>query len=130
MSRKYRVLVVDDSEPIRQLLKAKLNMSNFNVYCAENALEAFFKFIEEPFDLVLTDICMPGINGNILARFIRNLEADIPIVAVTKSPGLANEIFDMVIEKPFELKYLLDTISYFLTEDGDNLVEQEYKLCV
>ena len=130
MSEKYKILVVDNNESIRLLLKTKLSKSNFDVYCAENVLEAFFKFIEEPFDLVLTDICMPGINGNNLARYIRNLRAEAPIIAVTASPGLANEIFDMVIEKPFGLKFLLDTVTYFLPEAKDIVDEQKLQLCI
>ncbi|MBW2474938.1 MAG: response regulator [Deltaproteobacteria bacterium] len=130
MSEKYKVLVVDDNESVRLLLKTKLSKSNFDVYCAKNVLEAFCKFIEEPFDLVLTDICMPGVNGNNLARYIRNLRAKTPIIAVTASPGLANEIFDMVIEKPFGLKFLLDTVSYFLPGDKDLCDEHKLQLCI
>lgn len=130
MNETYKVLIVDDNEPIRQMLKTKLNKSDFDVYCAKNVLDAFFKFMEEPFDLVLTDICMPGLNGNNLARYIRNLDKDIPIVAVTASPDLANEVFDAVIEKPFALNYLLDTISYFLQDETEIPAEQAYQLCV
>lgn len=130
MNETYKVLIVDDNEPIRQMLKTKLNKSDFDVYCAMNVLDAFFKFMEEPFDLVLTDICMPGLNGNNLARYIRNLDKDIPIVAVTASPDLANEVFDAVIEKPFALNYLLDTISYFLQDETEIPAEQAYQLCV
>lgn len=130
MNETCKVLIVDDNEPIRQMLKTKLNKSDFDVYCAKNVLDAFFKFMEEPFDLVLTDICMPGLNGNNLARYIRNLDKDIPIVAVTASPDLANEVFDAVIEKPFALNYLLDTISYFLHDETEIPAEQAYQLCV
>ena len=130
MSEKCKILIVEDNELIRQLLSTKLNKSNFDVYCATNVLDAFFKFIEKPFDLVLTALCMPGLNGNLLARYIRNLDKDIPIVAVTASPGMANEVFDAVIEKPFGLNFLIDTMTYFLTEKPDIHVEQEYQLCV
>lgn len=130
MNKTCKVLVVDDNEPIRQLLKTKLNKSDFYVYCAKDVLDAFFKFIEEPFDLVLTDISMPGLNGNHLARYIRNLNKNIPIVAVTASPGLANEVFDAVIEKPFALNYLLDTISYFLNDETAIPAEHIYQLCI
>jgi len=130
MSETCKVLVVDGNESIRVLLKTKLNKNDFDVYCAKNVLDAFFKFIEEPFDLVLTDICMPGLNGNHLARYIRNLDKEIPIVAVTTSPGLATEVFDAVIEKPFALNYLLDTISYFLLDESSIPAEPAYQLCI
>lgn len=130
MNETYKILVVDDNESIRHLLKTKLNKSNFDVYCVENVLDAFFKFIEEPFDLVLTDICMPGLNGNHLASYIRNIDKDTPIVAVTASPGFADEMFDAVIKKPFALNYLLDTISYFLQGETDIPADQTYPLCV
>lgn len=124
-----KVLVVDDNESIRQMLKTTLNKSDFEVYCAMDVLDAFFKFIKEPFDLVLTDICMPGLNGNHLARYIRNIDKETPIIAVTGSPGFADEIFDAVIEKPFALNYLLDTISYFLQDESDIPAEPAYQLC-
>ena len=130
MNAKIKVLIVEDNESIRNLLNTKLNKSNFDVYCAKNVLDAFSKITENRFDLFLTDISMPGLNGNILARYIRNLDKDIPIVAVTASPERANEVFDAVIEKPFCLNFLFDTISYFLQNDSDSPIEQPYQLCV
>ena len=130
MNAKIKVLIVEDNESIRNLLNTKLNKSNFDVYCAKNVLDAFSKITENRFDLFLTDISMPGLNGNILARYIRNLDKDIPIVAVTASPERANEVFDAVIEKPFCLNFLFDTISYFLQNDSDRPIEQPYQLCV
>ena len=84
----------------------------------------------EAFDLVLTDICMPGISGNILAGYVHNLRVDIPVIAVTASPWLANELFDMVIEKPFELTFLLDTIAYYLPTEADLPDEYALQLCI
>lgn len=130
MNRRNRILVAEDNESIRNLLKTRLNRSGFEVVCVDNAADGIKRFTSETFDLVLTDICMPGLSGNILARYIYNLCTDVPIIAVTASPWLANEMFDMVIEKPFELTFLLDTIVYCLSAEADLVGEHKLKLCV
>ena len=86
--------------------------------------------MRKKFDLVMTDICMPGLSGNILARYVRNLREDIPIISVTASPWLVNELFDMVIEKPFNLTFLLDTIAYCLRTEADMPDEHALQLCL
>ena len=130
MNRKSRILIVEDNESIRRLLETKLDRSGFEVVCADNVVDGIKRFNAEAFDLVLTDICMPGISGNILAGYVRNLRVDIPVIAVTASPWLANELFDMVIEKPFELTFLLDTIAYYLPTEADLPDEYALQLCI
>ncbi len=130
MSRKNRILVVEDNESIRSLLKTRLNHSGFEVVCADNIIDGIKRFNAETFDLVMSDICMPGLGGNMLARYIHNLRADIPVIAVTATPWLANKMFDMVIEKPFELIFLLDTIAYYLSTEADMPGEHTLQLCI
>ena len=130
MRRNNRILVVEDNESIRSLLETRLVRSGFEVVCADNVVDGIKRFNAETFDLVMTDICMPGLSGNVLARYVRNLRAEIPIISVTASPWLVNELFDMVIEKPFELTFLLDTITYYLPKQTDFHGEQAFQLCI
>ena len=125
-----RILIVDDNEVILQLFRAKLCGCGFSVITANNGIEAIRKFTSDRFDLVLTDINMPGLNGNILARYIRNVSKDVPVIAVTAAPWLANASFDMVIEKPFELKFLMDSIEYYLSDNSKQPEQCEVKCCV
>ncbi len=112
MNQNYKILVVDDNDSIRQLIMTKLRSGGFDVVCAESGLDAIQQFNNESFDLILTDINMPGINGNILAQYIRNVTMDVPVIGITGEPWLAGDYFDTVIEKPFELKFLMDSIEY------------------
>ena len=82
---------------------------------AKNGLEAIRFFHREPFDIVLTDIHMPGINGNILAKQIKSATGTIPIIAITGTPAHAGNHFDEVVPKPFELEVLLKTVASCLT---------------
>jgi two-component system, response regulator FlrC len=65
-----RVLVVDDEQPIRILLKAALQRAGFQVETAGNADEAIVLFEAAPFDFVLSDVNMPGPSGHELMRWI------------------------------------------------------------
>jgi len=130
MNRKHKILIVEDNESIRILLETRLVHSGFEVICADDVAAGIKRFNAEKFDLVMTDICMPGLSGNILARYVRNLREDIPIISVTASPWLVNELFDMVIEKPFNLTFLLDTIAYCLRTEADMPDEHALQLCL
>ena len=117
----YKILVVDDSNTHLQLLETWLNESGFSVVAVNDGYEAINKFKNEHFDLVLTDICMPGINGNILAQLIHAFRDDVPVVAVTASPFLADLDFDLVISKPCELEGLVTSLQYVLQKFPSNV---------
>ncbi len=110
----YKILVVDDSNAHLQLLETWLSESGFSVVAVNDGYEAIDRFNNEDFDLVLTDICMPRLNGNILAQYIHIIRKDVPVVAVTASPFLADSDFDLVLSKPCELEGLVNSLQYVL----------------
>jgi two-component system, chemotaxis family, chemotaxis protein CheY len=80
------VLAVDDSETMRQMVKMTLQTGNYQVVLASDGEEALSKFISTTghgFDLVVTDINMPKMDGIGLIREIRLLNKDVPILALT-----------------------------------------------
>lgn len=79
---KVRVLVVDDEKMIRSLLKMSLQRMGYDVTTAEDGEEGLILFQEMPFDLVLLDILMPGIDGFTLCSELRKL-SDVPIIMLT-----------------------------------------------
>lgn len=85
--RKSRLhaLVVDDSPDIAQMLAALLRLSGYDVSVASSAPEALEAASEKRFDVVVSDIGMPGMNGYELARALRARPeyAAVPMVAVT-----------------------------------------------
>jgi len=66
---------------------------------------------------VITDIRMPGVDGNGVVKHIRNSKRQsIPVIAISGTPWqLEDKKFDMVLPKPFPLKKLLDSIRSFGT---------------
>ncbi|MFO7886141.1 MAG: response regulator [Desulfobacteraceae bacterium] len=82
---KGRILAVDDSKAVLNLYQSVLSMACFHVVTAENGNDAIEKIrIDNTFDLIITDMNMPGRNGIELTRYIRkNISAAIPIILVT-----------------------------------------------
>ena len=80
-----RILLVDDSRAVRQLLKFTLERHmNLAIYEAENGVEAVNKLMDNDFDLVITDIRMPQMDGLSLIRKVRSeISTDIPIIVVS-----------------------------------------------
>ena len=76
------ILLVEDSEPLRKLAQAFLESSGFRVFSGENgedALEVAKRF-DGTFDLLLTDVIMPGMNGRVLAERLLPLQAGMKVL--------------------------------------------------
>jgi PAS domain S-box-containing protein len=86
--RKLRTLVVDDEPHVREILAEYLKADGHSVVTADDGESALAKFIEDKFDLVLTDKGMPGLNGEELAQCIQEIAPGIPIIMVTGWGGL------------------------------------------
>ena len=113
------ILVVDDDDGIRSLVKKYLNENNFLVTTANSAEDASEKISIIKFDLIILDIMMPGKNG---LEFIREHKKtiDTPIILLT-AKGEANERVegletgaDDYLSKPFEPKELILRIKNIL----------------
>ncbi len=108
------ILVADDDPIIREIITTFFSMQGFTVVSLSNGLEALQSFYYGKYDLVLTDINMPGINGNLLARHIKNICKTVPVVAITGSADRAGENFDEIICKPFHVDDLLHIVEEYL----------------
>jgi len=107
------ILVIDDEKSIVLIIAAALTKSGFNVEKATNGLEGIKKFDEGYFDLVITDLRMPGLDGNGVVQHIRNSERQsTPVVSISATPWhLQSDDFDAFILKPFSIKTLIDTVN-------------------
>ena len=116
----HRILLVDDSRMNLMVLKALLkNMGDFEIAMASDGQEAL-KILEAPdakaFDLVLTDMWMPNLDGTGLIRAIRANPslASLRVVAVTADVEMRGKSVDMgfddTIFKPVTAEKLADTI--------------------
>jgi len=109
---KYHILVVDDDDRIRVLVKEYLNENGFVISTGNSAEEAKIKLNYFEFDLIVLDVMMPGQNGFELTKEIRK-NSNIPIILLTAKGEVENRIeglelgADDYLGKPFEPKELL-----------------------
>jgi CheY-like chemotaxis protein len=78
-----KILVVDDEEPVRELLQDLLEAEGFRVYLAPGGREALSIFAAQKLDGIFTDVGMPGMSGWELAHAIRESNQTIPIAVIT-----------------------------------------------
>ena len=83
MSSSKRILVVDDDPEILDLLAAGLAGSDRQMESASDGIEAMRRIESEPFDLVITDVNMPNLDGLSLLEQIRRVRPDVPVVVMT-----------------------------------------------
>ncbi|REJ67443.1 MAG: sigma-54-dependent Fis family transcriptional regulator, partial [Planctomycetota bacterium] len=102
-----RVLVVDDHEEARESIAEILRHSDHEVHCSPSAAEALRRLDDESYDVVLTDLNMPGMSGIELIRHLEKREHGAQIVMVTAYASVATAVEAMrrgafdYIEKPF-----------------------------
>jgi len=107
---KNRILIADDEEDIRWILKTSLEKSGFEVECAENGEDAVVKASEEIYSLILLDINMPDMNGFEALTQLRKRKIDSPIIFITAQNTVSNAIDSMqlgaydYLTKPFDLE--------------------------
>jgi excisionase family DNA binding protein len=78
-----RVLVVDDEATIRDLLLKTLALAEYDVDLAPDGRAALERLRMVPYDLLITDLKMPGVDGLAVIREARRLKADIPVIIIT-----------------------------------------------
>ncbi len=78
-----RILVVDDEAAIRDLLSKTLALAEYDVDLAPDGRTALERLRMIPYDLLITDLKMPGIDGLTVVREARRLKADIPVIIIT-----------------------------------------------
>jgi two-component system NtrC family response regulator len=83
MNLPFRILVVDDQPAQRELITGFLRKQNFEVFAAESGEKALERFRSEPFDLVLTDMKMPGISGLELLTALRGMNPEATVMVIT-----------------------------------------------
>jgi signal transduction histidine kinase/CheY-like chemotaxis protein len=108
-ARRGRILFVDDAPELRDLAMAMLRGAGFEVETAADGLAACERITARPddFDVVITDQCMPGLNGRELALRVAALRPGLPVILVSGldepvDPSVAEgRVFREVITKPF-----------------------------
>jgi excisionase family DNA binding protein len=80
-----RVLIVDDEEGIRDLLSRTLALEHYDVQAVSDGISALHQLREtgEPFNLVIADLRMPGMDGLTLIREVKQINPRLPIIIIT-----------------------------------------------
>jgi CheY-like chemotaxis protein len=111
-----RILVVDDEDHVRHLLRDILGSLGHQAVEAEDGFKALELFESQAFDAVFTDLGMPGMNGWELARLIREINSEVPLAilsgwgeAISSDEQEAAKI-NWIVAKPFLLERIVEIV--------------------
>ena len=127
---KAHILVVDDDDGIRELVKQFLNKNNYLVTTAKNAEDALEKVKIIKFDLIVLDIMMPGKSGLEFTNENKK-KLDTPIILLTAKGEASDRIegleigADDYLAKPFEPKELILRINNILNKKQNLRIQKE-----
>ena len=113
----HRILVVDDEVKMRRVLEMSLRNMGYEVSQAADGAEAMACFDEAPFDLVMTDLNMPRMDGMQLLRSLRERGEEVPVIVLTAFGSIETAVEAMklgaadYIIRPFEM----DTVELAVT---------------
>ena len=125
------ILVVDDDDRIRSLLKDYLTDNNYIVSTAENAEQAKSKLKYIKFDIIILDVMMPGQSGYDLTKEIK-MQMKVPIILLTAKGEVENRIkglelgADDYLGKPFEPKELLLRVKNIIDKNNKINLNTKY----
>jgi CheY-like chemotaxis protein len=117
MNRHLRILLAEDDDRLRQLIALQMESMGHTVESASDGTQALEKFQQAPFDLILTDLSMPRLNGLALVEAARKEMAEIPVIMLTgfgamllpdgeRPPGV-----DILLAKPITRENLAAAIA-------------------
>jgi len=113
---KARILVVEDEEGVRELLKDILIDGGHEVETASRGSEGVKMLKKKDFDLVFTDLGMPGMSGWQVAEATKKINRNTPVALITgweiqlASSGLKERGVDLIVNKPFKVKQILKLV--------------------
>ncbi len=120
--KNLRILVIDDEETVRDVIGKALSREDHEVTLAKSGEEGLRLFREKGFDIVLTDLGMPGISGWDICRMVKNINPNVIVGMIT---GWGMELdrermkecgIDFLIAKPFEIEKIGETISEYVSK--------------
>ncbi len=125
-----RILVVDDDPQILQLLRELLEQNGYYVEEAGNGEDALELNQKQAFDLVITDIVMPGKEGIQTIQELRKKNPHLKIIAISGGGYSASTVYldmaekmgaNLTITKPFDLNLLINMVKSLVNEQAGSL---------
>lgn len=126
-----KILIVDDDLVARESLEEFLQLSHFTVLAVGSAPEALEILMKSEFDLVLTDLVMPDMDGISMTKAIRNLRKDIPVLVMTGFASIEYAVEAIkagatdFITKPLKLDHVVFIINRVLETRSLRIKAQE-----
>lgn len=128
-----RVLIVDDEADIRQMVSICLKKSGFQISCAENAIEAHKLLELSPYDVIVTDVMMPGEDGIAFLGRVHQAWPELPVILMTGHAQLQmavnaikNGAFDFV-HKPFDFGHMCKIVERAVNYIKLQRMEKNYR---
>ncbi|MGJ0509474.1 MAG: cell cycle two-component system response regulator CpdR [Methylocystis sp.] len=115
-----KILLAEDDNDVRRFLVKALQQAGFSVASFDNGLAAYDQLRVEPFELLLTDIVMPEMDGIELARRATELDPDIKVMFITGFAAVALNPDNQaprqakILSKPFHLRDLVTEVQRML----------------
>ena len=112
LNSQKKILVVDDEPMVCESFRMILDFDGHEMEEANTGREALDKLGRGKFDVVFTDLCMPEMRGDQLAREIKVLNQDTPVVMVTGfPPDPKPDAVSQIIIKPFDLASIREALA-------------------
>lgn len=119
--RKLRILVIEDDGNIRRTMKDLLSMDGHEVFIAADGESGLTYLRSQVFDLIITDLGLPGMDGWDLARASKRYQINVPVISISSWQGKEAEEktkefgIDVAIWKPFRIDQVhqaIDSLCY------------------
>ncbi|KFF14077.1 transcriptional regulator [Chryseobacterium soli] len=126
-----KVLIIEDNARVSSLLKRGLESQGYQIYISEDAEDALVLVEKITFDLVITDIMLPRMNGIELSKMIKQKYPDLPIIMLTALGTIDEKIegfdagADDYMVKPFEIRELYARIKAVLQRKSSTIQKDE-----
>lgn len=126
-----KVLIIEDNARVSALLKRGLESQGYQIYISEDAEDALVMVEKITFDLVITDIMLPNMNGIELSKIIKQKNAGLPIIMLTALGTIDEKIegfdagADDYMVKPFEIRELYARIKAILLRKSSSTKKNE-----
>jgi len=120
-----RILVVDDDSLVRETICSILATCSYDITEATDGKSAIRRYREQPFDLVITDLVMPGMEGIELIKELRAIDQNVRVVAISGGLLAASDTYlktakllgaQYTLPKPFTMDELMRVVSVALGE--------------
>ena len=109
------ILIIDDEIFLLEMYEKILTKFGYTIQTAQTGENAICLLEANSYDLVITDILLPEIDGNFIVNYIRSSSKSYtPVIGITGTPGYAEQDkYDVVIAKPFTIEMLVENVQKY-----------------